>query len=444
MNSLIFKSLILLIKIICIHSKLIFPLKYVFDTNYNKFNAISIFNSYNKGHLEIQIEVGSNFIPINFKLTFDSFSMIIMNSSIIDMPIKYNINQSKTSQMFLHLFKFKNEPIKAGHLAHDNFHISKYNDNKTDNIGTTLGFFLYPKNIDNIKYEGIIGIGGINIKRYVYPGYNFLYQLKQNFVINECTIYFSDENNLIIGEYPEISEPDKFLENQTIDIIFSNYNNSKYQYYLFVDNIIFNDNIINVENYLLFNLSSFFIEGSEEYKNYVQKLFFDEYINNNGPRCYKGESQLFGEFFYCDKNVDISKMPSLVFQIQSHNYNMTLNYENLFVLIEDKLFFLVYFPKKSLIWKIGYHIIKQLNIAFNQDKGTISFSKLKTSKKQEKNNSSNNNKIAVIIILIIILSAFLLSFLSFMVCYCYNYIMKKKKKKELKFKLMMEENETIN
>ena len=288
-----------------------------------------------------------------------------------------------------------------------------------------------------------MGIGGVNIKRYVYPGYNFLYQLKQNFVINECTIYFSDENNLIIGEYPEISEPDKFLENQTIDIIFSNYNNSKYQYYLFVDNIIFNDSIINVENYLLFNLSSFFIEGSEEYKDYVQKVFFDKYINSNKPRCYKGESKLFGEFFYCDNNVDISKMPSLIFQIKAYNYNITLNYDNLFILIEDKLFFLVYFSKKSLIWKIGYHIIKQLNIAFNQDKKTISFSKLKALKHQEKN-KGNNNKISDKIILIIILTSCLIANFSIIFYYCYNKIMEKKKKKDLKFKLMLEMPEMIN
>ena len=93
-----------------------------------------------------------------------SFSTIILNSSIVDIPIKYNINQSQTSQMFLHLFIFKNEPIKEGHLGTDIFHINNYNDNKTDNNGTRLGFFLYPKNIDNIKNEAIIGIGGINIK----------------------------------------------------------------------------------------------------------------------------------------------------------------------------------------------------------------------------------------------------------------------------------------
>ena len=205
--------------------------------------------------------------------------------------------------------------------------------------------------------------------------------------------------------------------------------------------IILYYSFVSSDNYLLFNLSSFFIEGLDEYKDYVQKVFFNEYINRNDLKCYKGESKLFGEFFYCDKNVDISKMPSLIFQIKAYNYNITLNYDNLFILIEDKLFFLVYFSKKSLIWKIGYHIIKQLNIAFNQDKKTISFSKLKTSKNQEKRTSNNNIGKEI---LIIVLSSFLISFLSFIINYCYDKIKEKKDKKELEFNLMMEENEVIN
>ena len=96
-----------------------------------------------------------------------------------------------------------------------------------------------------------------------------------------------------------------------------------------------------------------------------------------------------------------------------------------------------------MIWKIGYHIIKQLNIAFNQDKKTISFPKLKALKHQEKN-KGNNNKISDKIILIIILTSCLIANFSIIFYYCYNKIMEKKKKKDLKFKLMLEMPEMIN
>ena len=187
-------------------------------------------------------------------------------------------------------------------------------------------------------------------------------------------------------------------------------------------------------------MTSFFIEGSEEYKTYVQKIFFEKYNNKMKPSCYKGESHLFGTFFYCDKNVDIPKIPSLTFLIKSHNYNITLNYEDLFITIEDKLFFLVYISKKSLVWKIGYHIIKQLNIAFNQDKKKISFSKFKKSNNQKSSISNNNitDKINLISILFLILMIILSSF----VYYCYDKIVEKQtKKKELKYKLMVEMKE---
>ena len=83
-------KLIICLLIIFIQSKLLLPIKYIISEN-NQLDIISIYESYNKGYLETQIEIGSNKVPIKFKLSFDSYSTIILNSSIIDIPIKYNI-----------------------------------------------------------------------------------------------------------------------------------------------------------------------------------------------------------------------------------------------------------------------------------------------------------------------------------------------------------------
>ena len=82
-------------------------------------------------------------------------------------------------------------------------------------------------------------------------------------------------------------------------------------------------------------------------------------------------------------------MPSLIFQIKNIDYNITLDYQNLFILLENKLYFIVNFKKNNNIWKIGYYIIKKLNIAFNQDKKIISFPKKKNKEKEKVNNNSN-------------------------------------------------------
>lgn len=414
----------ILIKSILNNSKIIIPVQYVINSSYDKNDIISIYDSYNTGYLEAPIKVGSNRISIKFKLTLDSFSVIILNSSVSDIPINYNFNKSKTHQMFSFKYRFKNEPIKEGYCASDIFHIKNLNDTEV-----RYRFFIYPKNIDKIVNEGIIGLGINNVKDYSFPGYNLIHQLKENKLINEYTIYFSENetDNLIIGEIPEKSEPNKFIKNQTKNIFYTNFNNSQFKYYLYINCIIFNSIIIDSENFLLFDLSTFFIEGTEKYKNYVQNSFF----NNN--KCHKGISKLFGDIFYCDKNVDISKMPSLIFQIKNIDYNITLDYQNLFVLLENKYYFIVNFKNNNTIWKIGYYIIKKLNIAFNQDKKIISFPKLIKEKKQK--NNYNNNLIIIFIFLLIFLLIFILSILFL---FCIKLLIKKDKSED-KYLIEMQE-----
>jgi hypothetical protein len=394
----------ILIKSILNNSKIIIPVQYVINSSYDKNDIISIYDSYNTGYLEAPIKVGSNRISIKFKLTLDSFSVIILNSSVSDIPINYNFNKSKTHQMFSFKYRFKNEPIKEGYCASDIFHIKNLNDTEV-----RYRFFIYPKNIDKIVNEGI--------KDYSFPGYNLIHQLKENKLINEYTIYFSENetDNLIIGEIPEKSEPNKFIKNQTKNIFYTNFNNSQFKYYLYINCIIFNSIIIDSENFLLFDLSTFFIEGTEKYKNYVKNSFF----NNN--KCHKGISKLFGDIFYCDKNVDIPKMPSLIFQIKNIDYNITLDYQNLFILLENKLYFIVNFPKNNNIWKIGYYIIKKLNIAFNQDKKTISFSKIKKNEKEK-----DKNKSSKIFVSFLFLCIFLLVFIfTILFLFCLKLFIKK-------------------
>ena len=356
-------KLIICLLIIFIQSKLLLPIKYIISEN-NQLDIISIYESYNKGYLETQIEIGSNKVPIKFKLSFDSYSTIILNSSIIDIPIKYNINKSKTHQMFSFKFRFKNELIKEGYLASDIFNINN------NNTKPRLNFFLYNKNRDKIYYEGIIGLGLNNIRDYSFPGYNFIYQLKQNSLINDYTIFFEQNNNdnnidnLVIGEYPYENKTNIYEKDKRIDIIYTNYNNSKYNYYILIDCIIVNNNIISSLNFLNFDLSSFFIEGTEIYRNYIIDIYFNKYINDK--KCNISKSDILGEFFYCDKDIDITKIPNLVFNIKSLDYNLTLTYEHLFKLISNKQFFMIIF-KNNTIWKMGYLAIKELKIGFNQD-----------------------------------------------------------------------------
>ena len=90
--------------------------------------------------------------------------------------------------MYSHLFWFKSEPIKQGHLASDIFYINNISNN-SKNIGYEMRFLLYRRNLDNNIFEGIIGLGVNNYFNYLYPGYNFINQLKNNMIINEFTFF---------------------------------------------------------------------------------------------------------------------------------------------------------------------------------------------------------------------------------------------------------------
>ena len=126
-------------------------------------------------------------------------------------------------------------------------------------------------------------------------------------------------------------------------------------------------------------------------------------------------------------------MPSLIFHIKNIDYNITLDYQNLFILLENKLYFIVNFKKDHNIWKIGYYIIKKLNIAFNQDKKIISFPK---KKKNEKEKVNNINKIFAVFLFLCI---FLLVFIFTVLFLFYLKLFIKKENSQDKFIEMQED-----
>ena len=407
---------ILLLNFIFIKSKIDLPINFKLEKINDKSDLKSIFSSYHKGHVESQIKFGSKQIPINFKLTFDYISTTISNSSVDNLTIIYNINDSTTHEMNETRIKLTGEPIRFAYLSSDIAHFD-------EKLNERINFFLVSKEND-FKYQGIIGLGVNNVENYNYRDYNIINQLKKKKIINEYVISFSNDNNkeiLIIGDYPEI-----YKSYKRIDVFTSNLDYFQFKYSLFIDNIISGNETIENEKNIVFDLSCGFIEASYKYKDYIDKNFFNQLINVQNPKCHLETSNFLEYFYYCDKDTDISKMPSLIFQINSYNLSIALNAYNLFELINDKLFFLVVFKTTSpLYWKIGYLGLKKFNISFNQDGKTISFyDKNKDNDIDDKNKSNNNNR--VLLIALICVGIFLIVIL---VGFIYYYISHKKNKR---------------
>ena len=404
---------IIFLNFIFIKSKLDIPINFKLEKIKDKSDIKSIFSSYHKGQLETQIKFGSKQIPINFKLTFDYISTTISNSSVDISTIIYNINDSTTHILNETRVKLTGEPIRFAYLSSDIAHFN-------DKLNERINFFLVSKEND-FRYQGIIGLGVNNAENYGYRNYNLINQLKMKKVINEYVISFSNDNNkdiLIIGDYPE-----KYNSYKKIHVFTSNLDYFQFKYALYIDNIISGNETMENDKNIVFDLSSGFMEASYKYKDFIEKNFFNQLINIPNPKCHLETSNSLEYFYYCDKDTDISKMPSLIFQINSYNLSITLNAYNLFELIDDKLFFLVVFKSTSPIhWKIGYLGLKKFNISFNQDGKTITF----YDKNNDNNSPGGNNKNRTLLIVLICVGVVFILMLG---GFIYYYITHKKNKR---------------
>ena len=121
----------------------------------------------------------------------------------------------------------------------------------------------------------------------------------------------------------------------------------------------------------------------------------------------------------CDKNKFKKELfPKLKFYNREMNLNLTMDYNNLFVENENKIYFLIIFPIYGLeveYWLMGKPFIKKYKLFLDNDKKSIGFYlnyKEINEEEEEKNSNKNSNVyIVIIIILIVVLIASLISIL---------------------------------
>ena len=173
------------------------------------------------------------------------------------------------------------------------------------------------------------------------------------------------------------------------------------------------------------------IAGNGEYRDLIEKFFFNEYITKS--KCFKNllKNEIFEyNFFYyeCDSDIELDKFPNLFFKSKILQYEYSLGKDDLFIKDKDKLYFLIIFElRNSNSWKLGKPFLDKYLFSYNYEARTISFYNENLLMKEESiSNNDNNYKSIIIIILIIILSltALILGFL-----YGKNiYNLRKKKK----------------
>ena len=263
---------------------------------------------------------------------------------------------------------------------------------------------------------------------YNFSEYNFIHQLKRKNLISRYEFYFdfnsNDSGNIIIGSLPNETENENELYKYTI---FSTITISKVDFSLDwafqFDDIYYGEEKINrdIKRLSMLRVEFGFIKGNFLMEDYVKNDFFDGLI---GKKCTRKNTNDLGTsiyYYYCDKDIDLSKFKPWKFAINDLEMNFTFTKDDLFLDIGDKYIFLMTFGGVSEIY-LGYPFLKKYKIIFNQDSKTIGYFHKKPKAIEDKTPIVYIIMISILSVIFIVLAAFAL----------YYFLVVQKKKKMAK------------
>ena len=249
------------------------------------------------------------------------------------------------------------------------------------------------------------------------PDLNLVKQLRQNKYTEtyDWSIHFDEKNKnkgiILIGGEAHKYNPSKYNQSNYLNSVtlskeaFDVWN-------LRFDKIYFlnkNKEEMQVTDYLrfTFNHESNLIEGTSSYEKLIKQNFFDALIEQG--KCQMEKSQVSQRVYSCTNNEKIKEelrknFPPLKIESKAYLKTFELNYDDLFLEKNDKVYFLIYFPYyMGFSWNVGLPFLKKYFFSYNYDTNLISYYNDDLSKfnEGEKNSGIGAGKIVMIIFLII-------------------------------------------
>ena len=380
-------SNIFIIYTLFFHLQIIFSLKVVIPFHHYNSNSDSFIQNNLENSIYTELKVGT------YNNNPDSKSLILfinLQKSILSIT---NLNICPSNS-----FYNKNESISFQNingLSQDSFYFYKdiqlSKEEKFDNI-----VFKYQETNEKNNFCGNIGLNMINCIEN--EKNNLIYNLKKNNYINKYYVSFSFsekkafdnyenlEGEIIIGELPHEYNKDKYSENNlkqdlvTIELVKS-YHFIFDKIYVGLNNkekIILEDKDKKDESLLkvYLEISYGLISGPDLYQIYIEQNFFNKSEISN--ICHKTKDYgrtMDYDIYICNKDIE-SKFylfPELIFYKQNHNFNFTFNYEDLFMIKNNKYYFKVIFIGGLKNWRFGLPFFLKYQLAFNQDTKQIGF-----------------------------------------------------------------------
>ena len=343
-----------------------FTNKIIFSTE-PKTNMLNLYD--NNIYTNLKIGSKSEKIPVSIKLKSYPFYIIGENTITEFDNIKFHQSKSTTFKSEYDITVLGGEDFHNATVSNDEFKMGDF-DNNLD--------FILTKNLNEKKkvYQGgSLGFCLANLNSAKITNFSLIRVLKSKGYISKMVLALNykdnnDKGSLIIGTKPNEIEDDIYKEEDFIScktII----NEDIYWGYKFqsikIDNQEISKSFSTITefgfeiNYILapFNISS-----------YYERMFFNEYLNIN--KCFKDKfkdnrtSEY--NFYYCDRDVDISKLKNISFYNKDLNYIFNLTYEDLFVEIKGKYYFQMVFTNyNSDDWVFGKPFFKKYLVVFDFD-----------------------------------------------------------------------------
>ena len=418
----IYKFLIYLYLVQNISSQFIFPFKRkIISPSSENFIDYLLDNE-----IETELKVGNppQNIVFNIKLYEHAFYI-----SPIEKGGKYDY---KASNSYLNhsqnQYSYGQQCLYDGFEGSESFNFKSIN-NKDKNLNNITFILSNEYNGEYCVRLSNAQLGLTFISSSLYSNSNVINILNHKKILDSYAFHFNFSKNknekdyLIIGGYPHEYDTEtyeeKFLKTDSIEEL---------NFWTLTMKVVIQNQTF-FDSYLKLDVSNKGIEGTTAYQRIIDTVFFQDLINKT--LCQKVLASFdFNDYFYytCNNNVNLTKFPPIYFTSSSMNYTFNLTYEDLFISLNDKYYFLVIFHKKFYgDWVLGEPFLKKYNIIFDQKSETISFYTQSNIKKKE-DTPRKENKFLIILVIIFFVSTIILSFLLYL---CIKKIPRKKRANEL-------------
>lgn len=349
-------------------NKIVLPFKRYYE-NVKESNYIT--KNY-LNYLGTKLKVGSppQSMIVNFNSSTNGLWLL---SPKANLPLPtYDMSTSSSAKVYLEYTTVVKDPIlEEGQLISDNFYAKKQN---LEGIQFYLGTKVENFNMNS----GVIGLD-LTSDNFYFNGVMFIKQLKQKDYISSYGFYLEydsedsyNEGELIIGEYPHISDSnypkDKLVLYRTA------ISDGNLKWGLTFSSIQNNGTSFEIGMQGFFKFEYGFIIGTYEYSDIIYETYFKEYMNSG--KCQKIFSDIYNVFSYsCNSEIDLDKFPLLFFNVDSINRIFNFTGIDLFVFDYDKntYNFMVVFETNPVHgkWIFGAPFLKRYTILFDSDRKII-------------------------------------------------------------------------